>query len=51
MHPEARDNSRVDLNERVVEQIAGTVDELRRAGATDSEIRIAFSDVMSRNSG
>lgn len=48
VHPNAKANSQVDLHETVIAELTRTVDALRRSGATDSEIRIAFSDVMSR---
>ncbi len=48
VHPEAKANSTVDLNAWVVTKLSDTIDALRESGATDSEIRIAFGDVMSR---
>lgn len=48
IHPDARVNSTVDLSAQVAEALGKTVESLRQLGATDSEIRIAFSDVMSR---
>ena len=48
VHPEAKANSTVDLNELVVGKLSTAVEVLRAAGATDSEIRIAFGDVMNR---
>jgi len=48
IHPEARVNSTVDLNAWVVTTLGSAIDTLRTAGATDSEIGIAFGDVMSR---
>ncbi len=48
VHPEAKANATVDMNEAVVTRLAETVEALRGSGATDSEIRIAFSDVMNR---
>jgi GntR family transcriptional regulator len=50
VHPEAKTNSQVDLTVWISEKITGTVDELRLAGVTDSEIRIAFGNVMSNRS-
>ncbi len=47
IHPDAMANSSIDLNARVVETLGDAVRSLRDAGATDSEIRIAFGDVMS----
>ncbi len=48
IHPDAKANSAVDLNAWVVETLSETIEALRESGATDSEIRIAFGDVMSR---
>ncbi len=48
IHPDAKANSTVDLNAWVVTQMTDTIAAFRRAGVTDSEIRIAFSDVMNR---
>jgi len=48
VHPEAKANSTVDLNALVVKKLTAAVDALRSAGATDSEIRVAFGDVMNR---
>ena len=48
VHPQAKANAAVDLNQQVVAKIEATVDELRSSGATDSEIRIAFGNVMTR---
>ena len=48
IHPAAKVNSEVDLAGWVVERLSETVGALRDSGVTDSEIRIAFSDVMSR---
>jgi GntR family transcriptional regulator len=48
VHPEAKANSTVDLNATIKRRLRSTVDALRAAGATDSEIRIAFGDVMHR---
>lgn len=51
IHPDAKANSVVDLNALVVQQLRKTIEALKTAGATDSEIRIAFSDIMKqRNS-
>lgn len=48
VHPDARANSAFDLNAWVEKKLDETIEELRDAGATDSEIRIAFGDLMSR---
>ncbi len=46
VHPDARANSTVDLNASVLTTLRGTVAALRESGVTDSEIRIAFKNVM-----
>ena len=48
IHPDAKLNCSVDLNAMVTEGLELTVDALREAGATDSEIRIAFTKAMNR---
>jgi GntR family transcriptional regulator len=48
VHPDAKTNSAVDLRTLVVSKLSATVEELRGSGVTDSEIRIAFGDVMNR---
>jgi len=51
VHPDAKANSSVDLNAIVVAKLSAAVEVLRAQGATDSEIRIAFGDVMHRREG
>ena len=51
VHPDAKANSTVDLKSWVVEKLTDTVEAFRKSGVTDSEIRIAFGDVMNRRSG
>ncbi len=46
VHPEARANSAVDLNAMVMSSLNETIASFRESGVTDSEIRIAFSNVM-----
>ncbi len=48
VHPDAKANSSIDLGTLVVAKLSETVTSLRGAGVTDSEIRIAFGDVMNR---
>ena len=48
VHPDAKVNSEFDLNEWVMTKLGDTIETLREAGATDSEIRIAFGEVMKR---
>lgn len=48
IHPEAVANCSFDLNAWVTKQLTVNVKTLRDAGATDSEIRIAFTNVMNQ---
>ena len=48
VHPEAKANSTVDLNAWVMTKMGETITAFRETGVTDSEIRIAFGDVMNR---
>ncbi|MBC8375099.1 MAG: GntR family transcriptional regulator [FCB group bacterium] len=50
IHPHAKANCSVDLNEWVTQKLTETVASLRSSGATDSEIRIAFGNVMQNRS-
>ncbi len=50
VHPDAKANSTVDLNAWVVTKLGETIEAFRESGVTDSEIRIAFGDVMNRRS-
>lgn len=47
IHPDAKKNSKVDLNAWVLTKFNETIMALKKAGVTDSEIRIAFGNVMS----
>ena len=49
VHPDAKENSLVDLNELVTEKLESAISVLKNSGATDSEIRVAFAAIM--NSG
>ncbi len=51
VHPDAKANSTIDLNAWVVTTLCKTVKAFRESGVTDSEIRIAFGDVMTRRGG
>ncbi len=51
VHPDAKANSTIDLNAWVVTTLRKTIEAFRESGVTDSEIRIAFGDVMSRRGG
>ena len=46
IHPDAKANSAVDLNAWVTSTLSETIKTLRESGVTDSEIRIAFGNVM-----
>ena len=46
VHPDAKANCSVDLNEWVSEKLTALIDEFKTAGVTDSEIRIAFTNLM-----
>ena len=46
VHPDAVANSTVDLNAWVQSKVSETIEACRDAGATDSEIRIAFGNAM-----
>jgi len=46
IHPDAKKNSAIDLNEWVLRKLSETIKALKGAGVTDSEIRNAFSTVM-----
>lgn len=50
VHAEAKANCTVDLNEWVLKQFTKTIASYRQAGLTDSEIRIAFTNVMNNKS-
>ena len=52
VHPDAVSNSLVDLKAWIASRITEAVESCRKAGATDSEIRIAFTDTMNhQNNG
>ena len=53
VHPDGPQNSAVDLNAWVVEQLHETIAAFRKAGVTDPEINNAFRNVMNEqtNSG
>ena len=46
IHPDAKANSTVDLNALVVSKLSETIKAFRELDVTDSEIRIAFGNVM-----
>ena len=48
IHPDAKVNCGVDLNKLVTKKLSETISEFRESGVTDSEIRIAFNNVMNK---
>jgi len=46
IHEDAKQNSTVNMNDSISAKLSETIKSLRESGATDSEIRIAFSNVM-----
>ena len=50
VHPDAKANSTVDLSAWVRAEMSEKITALRDAGVTDSEIRIAFGDLMNSRS-
>ena len=51
IHPDARANSTVDLSAWVHAKLTETVAMFKESGVTDSEIRIAFTNVMNHRQG
>jgi GntR family transcriptional regulator len=50
VHPDAKANSTIDLNAWVMNKLGETIAEFRESGVTDSEIRIAFGNVINERS-
>jgi GntR family transcriptional regulator len=48
VHPKAKANCKFNLQEWTLRKLGETVDELREAGVTDSEIRNAFAGALAR---
>jgi GntR family transcriptional regulator len=46
VHPDAKTNCSIDLNAWVNQQLSESISAFRDAGVTDSEIRIAFANLM-----
>ena len=46
IHGDAIQNSTINMNDSITTKLSETIKSLRESGATDSEIRIAFSNVM-----
>jgi len=50
IHPDALVNAAFDLNGWVSDEISKSINACRKAGATDSEIRIAFGNAIQKHS-
>lgn len=48
VHPKAKANCEFNLQEWTLRRLSATIDELRAAGVTDSEIRNAFAGAINR---
>jgi GntR family transcriptional regulator len=48
VHPKAKANCKFNLQEWTLRKLNESIDELREAGVTDSEIRNAFASAISR---
>ena len=48
VHPKAKTNCKFNLQEWTLGKLSETIDELREAGVTDSEIRNAFAGAINR---
>jgi len=46
IHEDAKQNSTVNMSDSITTNLSENIKSLRESGATDSEIRIAFSNVM-----
>ena len=46
IHADAKQNSTNNMNDSIITKLSKTIKSLRESGATDSEIRIAFRNVM-----
>jgi GntR family transcriptional regulator len=51
VHPRAKTNCKVNLQDWALQKLGETVAELREAGVTDSEIRNAFAAAIGRTPG
>ena len=49
IHPDAVVNSTVDINQWVKKTLIKIIAEFKQAGVTDSEIRIAFTNILKQN--
>ena len=48
VHPDAVKNSSFDISKWLTSKLIETIDSLKESGATDSEIRIAFNNLMNK---
>lgn len=48
VHPQAKNNSAIDLSAQITSELSKTIEVLKDTGATDSEIRIAFGELMNK---
>src|SRR6187431_2539496 len=48
VHPKAKTNCKFNLQEWTLRKVSESIDELREAGVTDSEIRNAFAGAINR---
>jgi len=46
IHPDAKANCDIDINALIEAKLTSVINELKQAGATDSEIRIVFANVL-----
>jgi GntR family transcriptional regulator len=46
IHKNAKKNSTIDINKWIADELSNTINILKNAGATDSEVRISFADIM-----
>ena len=51
IHPSAKDNCGTDIGAVVTAKLEDAISNCRKAGATDSEIRIAFGNIMQSRDG
>jgi len=50
VHPDAKQNCTIDVNELITTTLSNAVKSCHNIGATDSEIRIVFNQVMQNSS-
>ena len=49
VHPDAKDNCKVDLKEWVTSQFEELIGRMKEVGVTDSEMRITFNNVLTNS--